>query len=1261
MPTFSDAQKSKLNELGYSDIVISVLEQSITSDDELSRTFQTILSASEDIFTESEPFVPESIDDVIENAKNNPDLLEQLQCEPESNLVFTEDDTENFNGCQVEGADEVLQGPPDSQLEAELQDFLNDGAAVEAAATGNIEELRKKVSGCLGAIGDVAKEIGDNNTSASKKGITKAKLIEIRDNMYPVYRYHSKLISLLVPDTAYTESQIEEFETGTKFGKYAKVFAKLRDISLTVPTIGILGGGSTIVSSMEDYSTYAEVSHNLPNTSALSLTLNDNLFSVNLNIKNLPEQEPYEDADGNIQTIDNSWTTELEDISIVRGVPSTDFVITGLDADDTDPAGVLYDTFYNQQDDIFQNFFLLEERGLSNNPADVDPGLLAQQQKLKKDYGADADFGDKMVTIQEGDDIVRYIKNQDVYDKFYDTAAQSIPLRLNTIKAEKIEDRDDAEYDKIPTTFKAKSDNIQNSLNQVVNDFEELAVAEAGYYLFDLSSNSSRVSSSIANSNDFIAWWEKLENEIERLSNEIENSAITDPNAMILELQERSPCVKEFKPKKPKDLTQTINMVDSLSATDPTKPNPAKHCYWAKFAEDATKVGLFPFPDINYNGAGFSLRYWPVGLIVPTPGGLYNIPLPQIWKALVTISGAFGTIVVFISICGIIPAPFVFFVTNRGSKYFLFSIWGSSEEFGTKPGVDPIKTFDFRVGAISLPWNFVPDLPTIPTDGTSDFMDKVRNTISDKIDNININMGKVKTNVAKTKDRVYSASDKANDINAKLDEAVGPEVIQERIDSIRDSIIDSIDGIDFPRETYPKDPSKTNYLGAINDSIGVSAELLDKKFKNPIQIVDVRDKVLGYMDQAVQDVIDDIKDELGEDKLSINLKNNADFTKLKDGMVKVNTKILEILNSDELFYSVDAVPVAPITISTNCNDDKVVAPPDVAKEIAILNTANILSGAINTLSNVDVIDITGFVVVKIDDMSSWYKDVLFKIIPPIPLPADKFSEKFKDAMSDNISTIKDIFDQKFELPDILGKVSKQFGIPIPFPESIEIDLNILKELFKGAVMTFFEENDRVFDLLFVDITKTSAYMDIAIPDLKTALKSIVMDQMDEVEKIIAPFLKPYEVIKGLREFEVNLLDTITNTTPAGIAKFIAEFIIAAIKSTTTGIGDNIQVMNQSAVDAAKTIVDTIKIPLIASAALAAFTPDDVKEKIKGLLHPILNFDDLPPWERMDIKSNPLYVFFLDDFCNQGKKYHFQSQALGPTSGITPGFPEKGTG
>lgn len=112
----------------------------------------------------------------------------------------------------------------------------------------------------------------------------------------------------------------------------------------------------------------------------------------------------------------------------------------------------------------------------------------------------------------------------------------------------------------------------------------------------------------------------------------------------------------------------------------PNSPAVTEFSYWQKYCQQATTVNLLP-------------SFWPVGLLIPTPGGLIKIPLPIIWTPITVIPTPLCVIVIGLAICGICPAPFIYIVNpgwpfpigmaGPGQSWHLTGIRGPAKISGT--------------------------------------------------------------------------------------------------------------------------------------------------------------------------------------------------------------------------------------------------------------------------------------------------------------------------------------------------------------------------------------------------------------------------------------------------------------------------------------------------------------------------------------------------------------------------------------------------
>jgi hypothetical protein len=327
------------------------------------------------------------------------------------------------------------------------------------------------------------------------------------------------------------------------------------------------------------------------------------------------------------------------------------------------PGGILYTKYYNLFEDPINNFFTLDERGLTNDEQLVDARVKGTEGEKKKE-GAKEFF----------------VKDLDTLQEFYKTFEKSLEVRTESVKNKEV----------IP---------VQDSIKYYM---EKLARAEIQFLLSfsgvstHLSKNSNTLKTFIdkidSENNLFASSYSDLDKEIERIEILVDELKPTPDKIKKLLRESSSECFDKID--EPIDecpdvfeklgidplFTQTSNGVD------PTLPNPNQLCYWIQFSLVLNLMGLIPMPNLPNQ-----LRYWPVGLTVTAPSGLVKIPLPIIWIPLVALSSPLGSIVIFLTINGIFISPIVFFVSNSGFKQHILTVKGSSEKFGYDSQDETIK------------------------------------------------------------------------------------------------------------------------------------------------------------------------------------------------------------------------------------------------------------------------------------------------------------------------------------------------------------------------------------------------------------------------------------------------------------------------------------------------------------------------------------------------------------------------------------------
>lgn len=355
--------------------------------------------------------------------------------------------------------------------------------------------------------------------------------------------------------------------------------------------------------------------------------------------------------------------------------PSPGFSVSQLNLNDRFPTGVIYEDFYNLLADPTNNFFTLAERGLTDNGDLVDPSLKGTDGEIKKE--GETDY---------------YISDLKTMQDFYENFEVNFAVK----KAQRREQYIKPSITEIRAIVKQIA-RLEISNVLAINNIDVKTRSNSNE-LRDLSSYYAQVHT------DFAKGAHDLQTEITRLDKKVQElKPSKDKTKKLLREsspecfdqidQDTSPCSSVMS-KLGKDPMGT----KTLNGTDPTLPNQNKMCYWAQFALIVNLMGLIPMPNLPDVTA---LRYWPVGLTIPSPGGLIKIPLPIIWIPLVAIPSPLGTVVIFLTINGLFISPIVFFVSSTGNKQHIVTAKGSGDSIGYNSDDESIKP-DIQSSVLAL-------------------------------------------------------------------------------------------------------------------------------------------------------------------------------------------------------------------------------------------------------------------------------------------------------------------------------------------------------------------------------------------------------------------------------------------------------------------------------------------------------------------------------------------------------------------------------
>jgi len=341
--------------------------------------------------------------------------------------------------------------------------------------------------------------------------------------------------------------------------------------------------------------------------------------------------------------------------------------------------GSLYTGYYNKLQDPINNFFTLEERGLSSDIKLLDPILEGQSVQTKKEAG-------ETYFISDLDRLQNFYKEFDEGFK-----ARSKQIRSDIVKRELASVKGELEliarYD-VELLLSIGRVNLFNKSGNMTVINPDGSTKTVGTGMYDGSQTAIQ---SINNANlVFTQRIAELDEEINRIEVILEDLPTAEKIKALLK-QKSEKCFGNIPPEEDacsdvKDILGSDPFFESLSGIDPTLPNFSQLCYWKEFAKLATIQGLLP---IANNPTTF--RYWPVGLVIPTPATLIKIPLPQIWIPLIAISTPLGVVVTFLNVNGVFISPVVFFLSASGYKQHLITVRGSSKKFGSDSDDELIK------------------------------------------------------------------------------------------------------------------------------------------------------------------------------------------------------------------------------------------------------------------------------------------------------------------------------------------------------------------------------------------------------------------------------------------------------------------------------------------------------------------------------------------------------------------------------------------
>jgi len=831
--------------------------------------------------------------------------------------------------------------------------------------------------------------------------------------------------------------------------------------------------------------------------------------------------------------------------------------------------GLLYTDFYNKMENPIENFFTLEERGLTKN---IRYASIIDTSKTPE--------AKNIIEVKSSSNTY-YVQDFSKYEEFYLNFSKILDTRLSNYFIK----------------------NIKPTKDLIIDSFKNLANLEVKYFLFNTQSSATPVA--INYSKNFISKYENFLNILSDIKSEQINLNEKLSQKSIMKSLQDCKCIDKFDDTV---IEPIIDMVGSFllsTGTDSENPNPSKHCYWNLFAKLATKYGLLPFPDINNTR---SMRYWAVGLKIPTPTKIINIPLPTIWIPLVTISSPMGILVLFIGQIGILPCPYLLWISNNGTKRFIVGLRGQSDPFGFS--VDDMSNFpnkNFMVPITST----IKDLKNLSLDDVIkiDLNNQKKNgnlNFSDELDNM-------KNIVLKSIDRIQFPELSTN--------------ISINKDIVIESITNYINNIDLPKITVPKNidafkrPSNEieSIISEFKNLMSIKPNVDTENFINLKKII--ISKIDGLLDNKnVNDLLLNLPDNIKFDNDNID-----DFNKFKNIMKLIIEQAIFSINinsiySDGIFDSISNIDVSVY----NC---KTIFGVEIDNSLStIKNAASGIYVIIDLLSLDDINRLFGSLEISRGQVISFINKYIDIMVPDIILPTDfsiSFTKLFQQFMKVSIPMVN------IKINDIINSFLPDF-VPII------VDLNSLKKKLIDSIIPYIESN-------------IDNYNNITSLELKQIVLSLVNNFFNisnisiiSIQNTFNSIISTLNLLKSIKDMKIefNTIDLIANSKE----------IMIKLRKTISDAKKSMQdcILNPESNCNDLMVVDEIllaiaieslkKLEIIHYAAVGsvcAFGGVNSKNSFR-IIHPLIVCDDLPPFERLTL-NNSLFVLFLDEFCYEAKK------------------------
>jgi hypothetical protein len=696
-------------------------------------------------------------------------------------------------------------------------------------------------------------------------------------------------------------------------------------------------------------------------------------------------------------------------------------------------------------------------------------------------------------------------------------------------------------------------------------------------------------------------------------------------------------------------------------------PGISKNCYWKEYTKIMQKVSLMPIPDDAATGALVKrlFRYYPVPIQIPVPSPapvvlptlasgipdiLISVPLPLVWKHIVSLNTPVGLFVIWIAVSGPVPSPYVMYIDEKMDPCFLVTGKGPYSIPAKELRITPLDDKSlleilaplpdtFKIPVSISPFNKILGgnnfIKTGDPDSPESFIDKIKEKIKAAADSIEATDpwtldGETVEEVRQLKDRVNKAlRNFPPDISA-VEEALG------KIEKVIDK---KVDDMNIKSIKFPKDPKKLAMpvIGPA-ELVDTFNKLIDAGIKLPdiglgIKIISLREKMKQFIDRElstpeIKEKFAQINEEIAELEATLRISGpqGPDIEKITQRVKKLKAaikapvqKVADKISPELLgFISAISLPLPlPVPCYTQATLDPL--PPYI---LALIAAVKALPAALDAISDEELAELIGrfmdlsVPLPRVDDAIFSVSQAFLTLVPDLKFPdLDSLN-----LLKQNIKTaVQNIFKIKIRLP-------RPGAIQITIPPAI------IKEAIKAALKAAFGV---VVALVIKELTEAVNNGDfVKVLAVAAIIKGIFGTDLGSVsgEDIKAFIVSSLESVNDYLQAVENLLQSF----PKIDFKSIKETLFPTLPPKIELKPPYLEISTEAMLNAVTPLLQALQavpFPLPVTLLAASQLPG---RAVITKVYPFAAKELLPSWEKLSTKNVP-FVIWLDQLVATAQK------------------------